>query len=117
MLVKCSIYLASKTRWTHLTKLVELATVPRVGEWIKFANAELGDYFPWKVVEVTYREGGEVELMTDLLDDINGRGYSFENESEFDEYFDSYLKSGWACHRGVGPNRRARLTPPSSGRL
>jgi hypothetical protein len=106
MRIRFSIYLASKTRWAHLSKIVDLLAIPRVGEYVKFSNTELGDYFPWRVVEVTHREDAEVEIQTDLLNDVDGRGYSFEEESEFEEYFESYVKAGWSCSRGPQPNRR-----------
>lgn len=56
MQIPLSIYMASKTRWARLTKTISMPSVPRVGEIIKFANEEMGDYFGWKVMEVTYRE-------------------------------------------------------------
>jgi hypothetical protein len=104
--IRFSIWIASKTRWTHLTKLIAMPTTPRVGEYMKFLNAEQGDYFAWQVTEVTYREGGPVEISTELLDNIDQRGYSFETEAEFDEYLQSYLAEGWTCEGGIGPNRR-----------
>lgn len=93
--VLVSIYLASKTRWAHLQKTVVMPAVPRVGEWLKLHNEEQGDYFGFRVYEVTHREGGSVELMTELLDDVGGRGYSFAEEPEFDDYYRSYLACGW----------------------
>ncbi len=102
--IKFSIYLASKTRWVHLTKIVSLPAMPRVGEFVKFRNAEMGDYFAFEIAEITYREGGVVEAMTELLDNIDNRMYSFEDESEFDEYVASYLNEGWQCERGIRPN-------------
>jgi hypothetical protein len=114
MQIEFSIYMASKTRWAHLTKIISMPSVPRVGDFIKFANEEMGDYFAWQVIEVTYRESsGRFEVMTDLLDNVDERGYSFDDESEFDEYFDSYLSEGWQCERGVGPNKlhKCRAAP------
>ena len=106
MQIKFSIYMASKTRWAHLTKTISMPSVPRVGEFIRFANEEEGDYFKWRVMEVTFRgSSGRFEIMMDLLNNADERGYSFEDESEFDECFDSYLTEGWQCERGVGPNR------------
>ncbi|HEX5103224.1 MAG TPA: hypothetical protein VFV87_05405 [Pirellulaceae bacterium] len=106
--IQCSIWLASKTRWAHLTKLVRLASVPRVGEYLKFQNHEQGDYFAWRVSQVTYRESGEIEVWTELLDNIDDRGYSFDEESEFDSYFQSYVGEGWTCERGIKPNTRCK---------
>ena len=101
--VSVSIYFASKTRWVHLQKTLSLSAVPRVGEWLKLRNEQVGDYFAWRVVEVTHREAGLVEVMTDLLDD-DGRGFSFDHESEFDDYHRSYLACGWVGV--VSPNTR-----------
>jgi hypothetical protein len=112
MNIEFSIWLATRTRWVHLTKTIEMPTVPRVGEWMKFRNSELGDYFGFRVSEVTYREGGLVEVWTELLDNVDNRMYSFDDESEFDEYLASYQAEGWICPRGVSPNRR--LASPGS---
>ena len=101
-----SIYIASKTRWAHLEKPVRLPVVPRVGEWLKLTNPVMGDYFGWCVAEVTYRESGGVEVMTELLDATDGRGYSFEEEQEFDECLRSYQACGWTSPRGIKPNTR-----------
>jgi hypothetical protein len=104
--IEVSIWLASKTRWVHLVKTIALPVMPRVGEYLKFRNAEQGDYIPWKVTQVTYREGGETAVWTELLDNIDDRGYSFEEEAEFDSYLQSYLAEGWNSGRGIVPNRR-----------
>jgi hypothetical protein len=108
MNIEFSIWLASKTRWAQLTKLIPMPLVPRVGEYMKLDNARMGDYFAWKVTQVTYRESGEIEVWTELLNDAEGRGYSFESEDELDEYFESYLAEGWQCPKGIGPNTRYR---------
>ena len=100
-----SIWLASKTRWVQLTKVLSMSVVPRVGEWMKFENPAHGDYFAWPVTQVTYREAGDIEVWTGLLDNIDNRGYSFESELEFDEYLQSYLLAGWQCERPPGENR------------
>lgn len=104
--IEFHIYLASKTRWVHLAKSMMFPAVPRIGEFVKFANAEVGDYFPFEVSDVTYREPGKVEVMTSLLDDVDNRGYSFEDEAEFNEYYESYVAEGWLAPRGVSENAR-----------
>ncbi|HEY4184594.1 MAG TPA: hypothetical protein VGP07_05960 [Polyangia bacterium] len=104
--VDFSIYLATKTRWAHLEKRVSLPGIPRVGEFVKFRNAEMGDYFAFEVASVTYREVGAVEVMTELLDNVDGRMYSFDEEHELDGYVASFLREGWRCERGIGANRR-----------
>jgi hypothetical protein len=106
MNVQFSFWLATKTRWAHLTKGIDMPVMPRVGEFVKFKNAKVGDYFAFKITQVTYHEGGEPEVWTELLDNVDDRMYSFEDEGEFDEHFNSYLQEGWNCERGVGPNRR-----------
>ncbi len=108
MEIEFSIWLASKTRWVHLMKTIEMPSVPRVGEYLKFRNAQIGDYFGWQVSEVTYRESGSIEVSTELLDNVDERGYSFETEAEFDECYRSYLAEGWETERGVKPNTRYR---------
>jgi hypothetical protein len=106
--VEFSIWMATKTRWAHLTKVIPMPVVPRVGEFMKFRNAEHGDYFAWRVTQVTYRERDDaiaVEIHTELLDDVDQRGYSFEAEADFDEYMNSYVREGWTS-QGIRPNRR-----------
>jgi len=104
--IEFSIWLASKTRWAHLTKTIEMPVVPRVGEFVKFGNKKQGDYFAWRVTQVTYRESGQIEVWTELLDNIDDRRYSFETEEEFDQYVNSYIAEDWRCDRGIGPNTR-----------
>lgn len=114
MEIKFDIYLATKTKWAHLTKVIDMAVVPRMGEWVKFRNDEVGDYFGFEVIQVEYRESGEIRVMTDVLDNIDNRMYSFEDEDahEFDVYLNSYLNQGWTCDRGVVPNRRSGYCDP-----
>ena len=102
--IEFSIYLASKKEWVHLRKNIRFPAVPRVGESIKFNNSVVGDYFAWTVKQVTYRENGVIEVMTDLLDNINCRMYSFEEHDEFLEFYHSYLDEGWISPRGVKVN-------------
>lgn len=104
--IEISIWIATKTRWAHLIKVIAMPAVPRVGEFIKFNNAVVGNYLAFRVSEVTYRECGRIEVCTELLNNIDERMYSFEEETEFDEYFNSYLAEGWQCLRCVGPNRQ-----------
>ena len=106
MKIEFYIYLATREKWVCLQKEVDLPAVPREGEYVKFNNAEMGDYFPFKVNEVTYRECGKIEVMMDLLDNIDNRMYSFEDESEFNEYLESYLAEGWVVFGGIRPNTR-----------
>src|SRR5712692_10775465 len=101
MEIEFSIWLATRTRWAHLTKIISMPVVPRVGEFVKFTNDKLGDYFAYAIKQVTYRENGYIEVWTELFENIDDRGYSFEQEEEFDEYFASYLAEGWSCGRGV----------------
>jgi hypothetical protein len=114
MNLEFSIWLGTKTRWAHLIKVIDMPTVPRVGEFMRFKNAVVGDYFAFRISEVTYREGGRIDVLTELLDNIDNRMYSFEEEAEFDEYFNSYLAEGWQCPRGIGPNRRLAASGPQS---
>jgi hypothetical protein len=106
--IEFSLWLATRTRWAHLTKTIPMAVMPRVGELVKFQNETVGDYFAFQVTQVTYRESGAIEVWTELLDNVDDRMYSFEEEQEFDECFASYLAEGWRCERGVGPNTRYR---------
>jgi hypothetical protein len=104
--IEFSIYLATRTRWAHLTKTVSLAALPRAGDFVKFNNEKLGDYFAFEVASVTFREGDRVEVMTELLGNVDNRLYSFEDERELDEYVATFLSEGWVCERGIGPNNR-----------
>jgi hypothetical protein len=106
MNIEFSIYLATPTRWAHLQKTVSLPAMPRVGEFVKFRNEEMGDYIGFEITQVTYREGGAVEVMTELLDNVDNRMYSFDDEADLDKYIASYLREGWRCDRGISPNNR-----------
>lgn len=106
MTVEFSIWLATKTRLAHLSKHIDMPVMPRVGEFVKFKNEKVGDYFAFKITQVTYREGRETEVWTELLDNVDDRMYSFEDEEEFDEYFQSYLAEGWISPCGIKPNTR-----------
>ncbi|MCM0148659.1 hypothetical protein KCN56_08820 [Photobacterium galatheae] len=102
--IEFSIWLASKEHWVHLTKKIPLPCVPRAGEFMKFSSELLGDYFAWKVTQVTYREDGRVEVFTELLDNIDERMYSFEEDSEFQASLAAYQKEGWTAPFGVKTN-------------
>jgi hypothetical protein len=102
--IEFSIWIASKQNWVHLVKTISMHSVPRLGEYMKFRSEKLGDYFAWKVSEVTYREDGKIEVSTELLDNINNRMYSFEEESEFQEYYEAYLSEGWVSPSGKKTN-------------
>ncbi len=99
-----SIWIASKTRWVHLSKPIQFQALPRVGEYLKLKNDRLADYFAWKVTEITHREPMKIEVSTELLDNIENRMYSFEDEEEFDEYYDAYVQAGWTAPQGVSAN-------------
>jgi len=71
-----------------------MPAVPRVGEFLKFRDAVVGDYFAFQVSSVTYREDGHVEVWTELLDNIDNRMYSVSI-------------GGW------GPRGRHRRTVPN----
>ena len=102
--MEISIWMATKERWVHLVKKIFLPVVPRVGEFMKFHSEQMGDYFSWEVSEITYRESGVIEVWTELLDNVDDRLYSFEEESEFDEYYNAYLSEGWTSPKGIREN-------------
>ncbi|MGF1723356.1 hypothetical protein [Photobacterium nomapromontoriensis] len=104
--IEFSIWMATKDKWVHLLKSIHLPCVPRVGEFMKFHSDSLGDYFAWQVSEVTYRESGKVEVWTELLDNVDDRMYSFEDDAEFEECLAAYLSEGWSAPRGVTSNKR-----------
>lgn len=58
------------------------------------------------VTQLTYRQSGQIEVWTELLNDVDNRGYSFETEQEFDEYLNSYIGESWRCDRGVKASTR-----------
>ena len=100
-----SIWIASKTKWAHLIKDIQLESVPMVGNYIKF-NCFNYDYIPWKITQITFRENCKIEVWTELLDNIDNRNYSFEEENEFLECYNDFLKDNWICERGIGENTR-----------
>ena len=104
--IEFHIYLASTTRWVHMVKLIEFAAVPRVGDFVKFQNGEVGDNYAWDVTDVTFREPGKIEVTMGLLNNVDDRWYSFEDEAEFNEYCNSYIAEGWSAPGGVSKNTR-----------
>ena len=87
-----------------------MRAIPRIGEFVNFTNNKQGDYFSWKVTEITYRESGDIDIRTELLDNVDNRGYSFETEDEFDAYYQSYLHEGWQSKKGIVENTRVKDT-------
>jgi len=85
MIAEFSIWIASKSKLAHLSKEIELNVLPRVGEFIKFKNDEVGDYFAWEIRQITYHELGRIEIWTELLNNHDNCGYSFEDEEDFQE--------------------------------
>jgi len=107
-MVRCLVrmYLDSPSRLVLLEKTVDFHALPRTGEWLKLANSEMGDYFAFRVAEVTHREGSLPELMLDRLSAPDGKSTAFD-EDELDEYVTSYLAEGWQQVSSV-PNRGQR---------
>ena len=85
-----------------------MEAVPRVGEFVKFTLQGKDDHVPLRISQITYREAGSIEIWTELLDDVDGRGYSFEDEEEFDEALSERHDSGWDCPNGVKANTRVK---------
>jgi len=81
-----------------LEKDVEFVSMPRVGEWLKLRNEKMGDYFAFRIREVTHREGRSPDIMLELMLDADGRPEfsGREGEEELDEYVQSYVEEGWA---------------------
>jgi hypothetical protein len=88
------LYLASESRLASLEKEVEFHSLPRENEWLKLRNRDKGDYFAFRVKEVTHREGGLPELMLDVLK-YSETEYELFEEQELDEYISSYTEEGW----------------------
>lgn len=86
-----------------------MQAIPRVGDFVKFTLEGEDDYVPWRVPAITYRESGAIEVSTELLDDLDGRGYSFEAEEDFDETVKEYQTSGWHCPHGIRANTRVNI--------
>ncbi len=89
------LYLPSDTRLAFLEKEIEFSAMPRVGEWIKFKNDQVGDYFAFRVREVTHRENGIPDVMMEPMEDANGKPEFAGREQELDEYVQSYVQEGW----------------------
>lgn len=88
------LYLDSPSRLVLLEKRIEFHALPRTGEFFKAANRKMGDYFGFRIGEVTHRETTGPELMLDRLPPSDGRDTAF-TEQELDEYVASYLVEGW----------------------
>lgn len=107
------IYFASRTRWAHFEKTLEMPAVPRVGESIRFCHPDLGDFVSWRVSEVTHQESGPIDVSTSLLENLDNRMYSFEFEAEWDDYYSAFTQAGWDCALGVRPNILFLERPPN----
>jgi hypothetical protein len=106
-------YLDSETRLVLLEKYIDFHAMPRVGEFVKFINAEMGDYFAFRIDEVTHREGHEPALGLDRLPPRDGRQAAF-NEDDLDEYTDSYLAEGWLQRSTVSNHCYTHNEPSNS---
>ena len=98
-------YLASPTRLCLLERTMPFEVVPRTGEWLKFKNREMGDYFGFRVGEVTHREGGPPELALERWMKA-ATEFEYLDEKELDEYIAAYVTEGWR-HESTVPNRDA----------
>jgi hypothetical protein len=87
-MVSCLVrlYIASETRLCLLEKSVDFHSMPRVDEWVKLLNAEMGDVCPNRVYEIIHREGDVPALSLDQFP---------ADEEEHDKYVASYIASGW----------------------
>ncbi|XPS88377.1 uncharacterized protein Dvar_63960 [Desulfosarcina variabilis str. Montpellier] len=63
--------------------------------WVKLKNEKMGDYFPFRIAEVTHREGSLPEKMLQPLME-NETEYEYFEEDELDEYIESYKIEGWS---------------------
>jgi hypothetical protein len=63
---------------------------------------ELGDYFPFNVIEIAHREGSLPEVALDRLPPEEVNVAAFEDD-ELNEYISSYETEGW---RLVSKRRR-----------
>lgn len=105
---KLFLYLASRERLARLSKIVKFAVLPRMHEYIKVRNRQMGDYFAFTVVQITHREDGPPELWMYLKSFVNGRSViDFTVDSELDEYVRSYEQEGWEL-KSMVPNRTFR---------
>lgn len=87
-------YLASDVRLASLEKTVNFVAMPRAGEFIRFNNKKMGDYFDFAVDDVTHVEDEDPEITLELWRDENGYNL-LEDETELDEYVESYEAEGW----------------------
>ena len=96
-MLNCSVhlYLESPREIALLEKSLVFPAMPRVGEFAKLKNSEMGDYFAFGVTSVTYREEHAPEIMLKSLAPLN--------EDELVEYVNSYVSQGWV-HVSTKPN-------------
>lgn len=89
-------YLVSRERIARLQKTLSFSVFPRLREFIKVRNRELGDDY-FQVVQITHREGDAPELWIHTTSFVDGKTLiSFFPEEELEEYITGYEKEGWA---------------------
>ena len=87
------LYLLSEETTAFLRKEIDFPVLPRTDEWIKLKNEEMGNYFAFKIYEVTHREGALTELTLQPL--MSGSNYDYFSKKELVEYIASYTSQGW----------------------
>lgn len=94
--IDVALYFDTETRIIRLEKRICLPLLPRVGESIKFANSELGDYFAFTVEQVTHRENGipEIWATTHELTEWKTKRCHWDTD-DLDSDVSSYLEEGW----------------------
>jgi|SRR5579859_3514647 len=118
--IEVALYLISEKRTALLEKRIQLPVVPRVGECIKFRNAQLGDYFTFNVEQVTHRESGipEIWATTRQITELKIKESPWD-DGELDGDIATYVNEGWklkTCHRKRGkdfqPDAAAKQSQP-----
>ena len=100
-----SLYLISMDTIALLQKTMMFSSLPRVGEFVKLNNRQMGDYFSFSVEQVTHREDDMPTLWLHLIRKSNGTTtVDFIATEEIPEYIDSYKNEGW-CLISKRPNR------------